>query len=55
MQSGGSEELEGRMLSSGEEEWVYIPMNEEDDLSVQQEESTDGSRTGDDNTYIVER
>ena len=50
VQSGGSEELEGRMVNSGDEEWVYIPMTEEDDLAVQQEESTDGSKKGNDTT-----
>lgn len=44
--SGGSEEVEGRLVNSGDEEWVYIPVNEEDSPFVKQQESTDGHRKG---------
>lgn len=44
--SGGSEEVEGRLVNSGDEEWVYIPMNEEDSPFVKQQESTDGHSKG---------
>ena len=46
VQSGGSEEVEGRLVNSGDEEWVYIPVNEEDNPFVKQQESVDGHKKG---------
>ena len=49
-QSGGSEEVDGRLVNSEDEGWVYIPMNEEDNPFVTQQENTDDHRRG---TYMV--
>ena len=46
-QSSGSEEVDGRLVvNSGDEEWVYIPLNEEDVPVSSQQEGTSDQRQG---------